>query len=78
MLERGDKAQMANLTDYGKRIKHRLIDMDRTQKWLQDEISERTGLYMDRSYMTKILTGQLSTPKVVSAINEILGIGESK
>lgn len=69
---------MANLTDYGKRIKHRLIDMDRTQKWLQDEISERTGLYMDRSYMTKILTGQLSTPKVVSAINEILGIGESK
>lgn len=66
---------MSNLTEYGKRIKHRLIDMDKTQKWLQDEITEATGLYMDRSYMTKILTGQLSTPKVISAINSILGLG---
>lgn len=65
---------MAHLTDYGKQIKHRLIDIDRTQKWLQDEVTEKTGLYMDRSYMTKILTGQLATPKVVSAINDILGI----
>ena len=65
---------MAHLTDYGKQIKHRLIDLDRTQKWLQDAVKEKTGLYMDRSYMTKILTGQLATPKVVAAINEILEI----
>lgn len=67
---------MAKLTDYGKQIKHRLIDLDKTQQWLQESVTEKTGLYMDRSYMSKILTGQLATPKVVSAINEILGIGE--
>lgn len=68
---------MAMLTDYGKRVKHRLIDIDKTQKWLQDEVTKKTGLYMDRSYMTKILTGQLATPKIVSAINEILQIGDA-
>ena len=69
---------MSNLTDYGKSIKHRLIDMDKTQKWLQDAVTEKTGLYMDRSYMTKILTGQLETPKIVAAINEILGLGDGR
>ena len=69
---------MSNLTAYGKAIKHRLIDMDRTQKWLQDAVTEKTGLYMDRSYMSKILTGQLETPKIVSAINEILGLGDAQ
>ena len=69
---------MSNLTAYGKAIKHRLIDMDKTQKWLQDAVTEKTGLYMDRSYMTKILTGQLETPRIVAAINEILGLGDAK
>ena len=65
---------MADLTDYGKKIKHKLIDIGKTQKWLQEEVTTKTGLYMDTSYMGKILTGQLSTPKVVSAINRILGL----
>lgn len=65
---------MADLTDYGKKIKHKLIDIGKTQKWLQEEVTTKTGLYMDPSYMGKILTGQLSTPKVVSAINSILGL----
>ena len=63
---------MSNLTRYGKTVKHRLIDLNKTQKWLEDTVSEKTGLYMDRSYMGKILSGQLSPPKIVTAINEIL------
>ena len=64
---------MRELTDYGKRVKCRLIELNQTQKWLEASINERTGLYMDRSYIGKILTGQLASPKVIAAINDILG-----
>ena len=67
---------MKELTDFGRAVKHRLIDINQTQKWLEESVSQKTGLYFDRSYMGKILTGQLSTPKVVSAIKEILDLPE--
>ena len=69
---------MRELTDYGKRVKCRLIELNRTQKWLEASINERTGLYMDRSYIGKILTGQLASPKVIAAINDILGFDNEK
>lgn len=65
------------LTPFGKEVKRRLIDMDKDQSWLIEQIKESTGLYMDSSYLYKILTGQLSTPKIVSALREILGITEN-
>ena len=65
---------MAQLTAFGKDIGKRLIDLDKPQTWLIEEVRNRTGLYFDDSYMYKIKTGQLSTPKVVQAIREILEI----
>ena len=60
------------ITDFGKEIKKRLIDMGKNQKWLIERVSDETGLYFDRSYIHKIMTGQLNTPRVVQAIKEIL------
>lgn len=65
---------MASKTIYGKRIDKKLIDLDKTQEWLIEQVKDKTGLYIDSSYMYKIKTGQLATPKVVEAINEILGV----
>ena len=65
---------MAHLTAFGKDIGKRLIDLDKPQNWLIEEVRNKTGLYFDDSYMYKIKTGQLSTPKVVQAICEILEI----
>lgn len=65
---------MAQLTAFGKDIGKRLIDLDKPQTWLIEEVRNRTGLYFDDSYMYKIKTGQLSTPKVVQAIRDILEI----
>lgn len=65
---------MAQLTAFGKDISKRLIDLDKPQTWLIEEVRNRTGLYFDDSYMYKIKTGQLSTPKVVQAIRDILEI----
>lgn len=61
-------------TDYGKEIKKRLIDIDRNQAWLIEQVKERTDLFFDSSYLYKIVTGSLKTPKIVAAINEILNI----
>lgn len=60
--------------DFRKEVKHRLIDLGKTQKWLEDEISARTGLFVDSGYIHKIMTGQRKAPKIVDAICEILGI----
>ena len=65
---------MAQLTGFGKDIGKRLIDLERPQVWLIDQVRQRTGLYFDDSYLYKIKTGQLSTPKIVQAIRDILDL----
>jgi hypothetical protein len=52
--------------------------MGKEQKWLEKEVSDKTGLFMDDGYMYKILTGQRNAPKIVAAICEILNIQESQ
>lgn len=64
---------MAKLSDYGKKISKRLIDLDKTQVWLIEQVKQKTGLYFDDSYLYKIKTAQVATPKIISAIDEILG-----
>ncbi len=61
-------------TPFGKEIKKRLVDLGRKQTWLIEQIKDKTGLYFDRSYLHKVMTGQLNTPKVVQAIREVLDI----
>jgi len=65
---------VANTTHFGKEIKKRLVDMDRTQTWLIGQVREQTGLYFDDSYLYKIQTGRLSSPKIVKAIRTILDL----
>lgn len=62
------------LTEFGKQVKYRLIDLGKTQTWLQERVTEKTGLFLDSSYLNKIITGERSAPKVTTAIREILGI----
>lgn len=62
------------LTPYGKEIKKRLIDMDKTQSWLIERVKEETGQYCDSSLLYKISTGQLNVPKIREAVNRVLGI----
>lgn len=67
---------MAQFTSFGKDVAKRLIDMDHDQLWLIDRVKKKTGLYFDSSYLHKIRTGQLATPKIVTAIREILDLPE--
>jgi hypothetical protein len=62
--------------EFKKTVLKKLVDLDKNQKWLLSEIHEKTGLYCDNSYLSKILSGQRAAPKIVSAIKEILDLKE--
>lgn len=62
------------LTDFGLCVKTELLRQGKEQKWLAGMISERTGLYVDSSYLAKIFTGQRNAPKIVAAIRDILNL----
>ena len=65
-------------TDFGKAVKKRLIDMDKKQTWLIEEVRTRTGLYFDDSYLSKVFTGKKETPSIVNAIREIVGLPDEQ
>ena len=78
-LERGIiLSKLSKVSDFGLVVKTELLKKRRTQKWLEEEITKRTGLFVDSGYMYKILTGQRNAPKVVEAICEILDIENEK
>ncbi len=66
----------SKFTDWGLQVKMELLRIGKEQKWLEEEVTKRTGLYLDSGYIYKILTGQRNAPKIVSAINDILSIKE--
>lgn len=65
---------LSKFSDFGLRVKMQLLQIGKNQKWLEEAISEKTGLFVDSGYLYKIFTGQRNAPKVVEAIREILGI----
>ena len=62
-------------TDFGLFVKTELLRRGKGQKWLEEAVRERTGLYVDGSYLYKILVGKRNAPKITEAITEILKEG---
>jgi hypothetical protein len=66
----------SKFSDFGLCVKTELLRRGKEQKWLEEAVAEKTGLYVDNGYMYKVLTGQRNAPKIVDAICEILNIGK--
>ena len=66
----------SKFSDFGLCVKTELLRQGKEQKWLEEAVYEKTGLYVDGGYMYKILTGQRNAPKIVAAIRDILNIQE--
>lgn len=66
--------EVRKFTEFGLCVKTELLRRGRTQKWLEDRVKEKTGLFVDNGYMYKILTGERKSPKIIQAICEILEI----
>lgn len=65
---------LSKFSDFGLCVKTELLRIGKSQKWLEETVAEKTGLFVDRGYMYKILTGQRNAPNVVTAICEILNV----
>ena len=65
---------LSKFSRFGLCIKTELLRNGKTQKWLEETVTEKTGLFVDSGYMYKILTGQRNAPKIVEAICEILNV----
>lgn len=63
--------------EFKKAVKHRLVDKDMTQADLIREVRDRTGMFLDTSYINKIYRGEKNSPKIKQAIREILDLPES-
>lgn len=57
-------------------VKHRLIDKEMTQADMIRLVREKTGMFLDTSYLHKIYTGQKRSEKIIAAIREILDLPE--
>ena len=63
------------LTAYGKQIKIKLVELDCTQAWLIEQVKKiLPGKYLDTSNLYKIMTGEINSPDIQSAINQVLNI----
>ena len=68
----------SKFSDFGLCVKTELLRQGKEQKWLEEAVAEKTGLYVDGGYMYKILTGQRNAPKIVKAICEVLNLQNRK
>ncbi len=69
---------LPKFSNFGLRVKMQLLQSGKSQKWLEEVVAKKTGLFVDGGYMYKILTGQRNAPKIVAAICEILNIEEKE
>lgn len=69
-------SNLSKISEFGLCVKTKLLKINKTQKWLAEEVTRKTGLYVDSGYMYKILTSQREAPRIVDAICEILGINK--
>lgn len=59
-------------------VKVKLVEIDKTQTWLSEELKKRYGIYMDRFYLSRILAGQVNSVNTIDKICEILSIDKEE
>lgn len=63
------------LSKYGISVKLKILESGKTQNWLIEEVKKANPtMYVDSSVINKVLTGKISSGKIVNSISEILGI----
>lgn len=61
------------LTEYGVEVKVKLMKLNKTQKWLIEEVKKLLPeTYLDSSNLYKIMTGEIKSIKIETSINQVL------
>ena len=66
--------RMLQLNDFGVTVKKRLIDMGKNQTWLIGAVQRETGMYIDHSYLNRLMTDRATSAPMCKTIYQILGI----
>lgn len=61
------------MTDFGKTVRKRLIEIDKTQNWLVSQVEAR-GVNCDKTYLSKALNGDRKGRQVREEIKKILNL----
>ena len=68
---------LRELTEYGRQVKKKLIDLGKTQEWLIEKINDiNPQVFVDSSVLRKIFTGENKKSGLVAIINSILELPE--
>lgn len=69
---------MAEYSAFGLEVKTKLLNAKprKTQEWLREAVNNDTGMKIDSSRMSGILSGRRTSERVVSSICKILNIPE--
>ena len=65
------------VSEYGKQIKHGLIEKGYSLETLAKMVSDKTGMYCDQPLLSRLISGEIKSearPTITSAINEVLEI----
>jgi len=70
-------------TEYGKKVMHRLIDLDKTQSWLVEQMKAKAEeidipIYMDLPRLNAYLAGKHESKYTKYLIEECLCIAETR
>lgn len=68
---------MAMVCEYGRLVKHGLVDKGYSLGTLAQLVSEKTGMYCDQPLLSRMISGEIKAaarPVIAEAVNEILGI----
>lgn len=66
---------MTQHTDFAHDVKCALVRKEWTMAQLAQEVSQKTGLFCDAAYISRILSGKRNPDKIIVAINDILALG---
>lgn len=64
---------MVQLNDFGVAVKKRLIDLNRNQAWLIEQVrTSEAGKFFDSAYLQKLMTGRATSAPMVEVIRGVL------
>ena len=64
------------MSQYEFTCKIRLLELNMTQKELIEKTKEKTGLYVDTSVISNLFRGEDVSPRIKTAVDEIIGLSE--
>lgn len=71
------KIEKKALCEFGVRVKHRLVELNRTQLWLISETKKLLpNRYIDSSYLHKLMVGEAHSDTVCAAMMDVLDSAE--